>query len=127
MVCEDMIRAFQQCDEERIIALSYKSAEECDYRYMDDCGMTVLHHAARNCMLEVAERIVETAGQDLVNAVTFTNRNPARWTPLQCLADTPCKPNRQDFALYVNGLWPCVTHRRLAFGLVLLYIFSCRV
>ena len=64
------------------------STEPVDYSVKDECGMTVLHHAARELHLNAVLHIVRWYPH-LANEVTYVNRHPAGWTPLICAADKP--------------------------------------
>jgi hypothetical protein len=59
-------------------------------KIQDNAGMTPLHVACRLVHEEWVETLIE-AYPDAANFHTFSVSNPKRWTPLQCMADTPAK------------------------------------
>ena len=57
-----------------------------DMTAADACGMTFLHHAAREGHEKILDDILQSCPW-LANENTYPCRKPGNWTPLQCMAD----------------------------------------
>ena len=104
-----------------------------DFSVKDECGMTVLHHAARELHLNAVLHIVRWYPH-LANEVTYVNRHPAGWTPLICAADKarPKDPgDRQKHAALCKALADVMHPARLLhwtqFGTTALHTMVSRV
>ena len=85
----ELINAVRTNDAARAGELLDEPASGLDLSVQDDSGMSCLHHVARLVNPGIMYNILGRPPPHLANLVTYFGKTPARWLPMNCLADQP--------------------------------------